>query len=112
MTDGPAGFFINPEELPENHPIKQMIEERDRRHLQVHDFTNHWHRMLAEDLTYEQVNVLRLMLSTIADSQNPAAIANWYEGQTGGVLATRRIRCNEGEDDQVPLIPLDKGEST
>lgn len=52
-------------------------------------------RMLAEELTMDQIELLYNLLYMITNSRNPAVIAEWWEGVVWGVKATREIRVGE-----------------
>jgi hypothetical protein len=58
-------------------------------------------RMIAEELTYDQLEALQMILSNVSNSQNPTGIANWYEGIVHGTLTTRDILMGEKEDELI-----------
>jgi hypothetical protein len=62
-------------------------------------------RMLAEELTMEQLEHLHQLFYMITNSGKAAFIAEWWEGVIWGVKAAREIRL--GEITETELAKLD-----
>jgi hypothetical protein len=80
-------MFINPEEAQARLEHAAACRE---------DFANRMRAMLAEELTYEQMEALGVTLRIIGDAEDPKAAANYWEGNVMGAMAVRQERLGEG----------------
>jgi hypothetical protein len=71
--------------------IEAAKAEREQARVRSEVITARVLRLIAEELTFEQLEAFHAVMSHIANSQSPAVIANWYEGMAKGSLAVRDL---------------------
>lgn len=69
--------------------LEQQRAEQERHHMATIDFANRVKSLLLTDLRYEQLKTVAEMLNCVADSVDPRALANFYEGMAAMAVAAR-----------------------
>lgn len=86
---------IDPADVP--GLIAEQQRHADRHRMLMEDQSNRWMRLISEELDPDQLGVLRWVLSLVAGSGDPQAVANFYEGMAAGAGAVRKARLGEDE---------------
>lgn len=88
-------MFNGPE--PTEEDIAKAKAEYDKAVMYGEMLTQRVRRMIAEELSHDQLEALQAMFAHISNSAHPIIIANWYEGIVHGTLAVRDIVLGEKE---------------
>lgn len=83
---------------PTPEQIEQFEEEAERAEAYNEMMTQRVRRLFAEELTKDQLDVMRLVFDHIGNSQVPVAVSQWYSGIVYGAIAVRDIVLGEGEE--------------
>jgi hypothetical protein len=65
----------------------------DQRLMSMEAFSTAWRGMLGIELSIDQLETLGSVLAVISNSDDPCALANYYEGQVTAVLFMRRPKA-------------------
>jgi len=76
---------------------QEEIDEIKMAELRNQELTARVRRLMAEELSYEQIETLNIVFVHIANSQNPGVMARWYEGVTHGIISVRDLVLGESE---------------
>lgn len=82
MNQVPAFGPIDPQEF-----AAQVQAAHERAHMAAEDASNRVRALIEDELTTEQLDALRILLSTI--SENAVALSNFWEGRVSGIIAER-----------------------
>lgn len=85
-----------------HEPTPEQIEEFEREQARAEAYnemmTQRVRRLFSEELTKDQLDVMRLVFDHIGNSQAPVAVSQWYSGIVYGCIAVREIVLDEGEE--------------
>lgn len=84
-------------------PTEEQKAEWERVKAKNEDLMNRFKRLLAEEMSPEQLQVMHAMISHISNCQSPLAVANWYEGMISASIFVRDIRLSESTVDPFML---------
>lgn len=92
-------MFPNMFEPMSEEDAAEARAQHDRLVMRGEEITARIRRLIAEELSYEQLEALHAMLAHISNSQSAAVLAHWYEGITNGALAVRDIVLGQKDVD-------------
>jgi hypothetical protein len=79
----------------EMEPTEEQVAAWDRNQMIAQDLYHRMRRLVAEELSVEQLEVLLMMMKAITRSSNPLVMAEWYEGMVFGAQIVRDVRLGE-----------------
>lgn len=91
-----GGMF--PEPTPEQLQAAEDMRARDEAEVAA------VRRMLAEELTMDQLEHLYQLFYMVTNATKPLQVAEWWEGVIWGVKATREIRLGEVTERERELV--------
>lgn len=81
--------------MADEDPTDEQIAEYERQQMRSEDAGNRMRRLLAEELTPDQLETVFNIFRAITSSPSPLRLAEWYEGMIHGIQFVRDLRLNE-----------------